>query len=140
MLLLRLKLNKKQKGGRKFKPLSTNAKRFLKTNSLSKTFWNTLEVYHPDLARKRQGTASSERVFACTEQTVRKYFDELAAEMIEIGILTQARKEEDGVWKGNIDLSRVFNHDEMPQFIDYGVPAMHQTNSCIVVPVIVAKG
>lgn len=121
MLLLRLKFNKKQKGGRKYKPLSTKAKRFLKTNNLSKTFWNRLEVYHPDLTRKRQGTASSKRVFACTEEAVRKYFDELAAEMIEIGIFTQARKEEDGVWKGNIDLSRVFNHDEMPQFIDYGV-------------------
>ena len=25
------------------------------------------------------------------------------------------------MWKGDIDTSRVFNHDETPQFINYGV-------------------
>ena len=23
-------------------------------------------------------------------------------------------------WDGKLDLTRIFNHDEMPQFIDYG--------------------
>ena len=28
---------------------------------------------------------------------------------------------EPGVWTGSIDTSHIFNLDEMPQFIDYGV-------------------
>ena len=26
-----------------------------------------------------------------------------------------------GVWTGNVDTARIFNHDETPQFINYGV-------------------
>jgi hypothetical protein len=26
-----------------------------------------------------------------------------------------------GVWEGDIDLKHIFNHDETPQFINYGV-------------------
>ena len=49
------------------------------------------------------------------------FIDELAAELIETGIFTAAVQEESGVWAGNIDVSKIFNHGETPQFINYGV-------------------
>jgi hypothetical protein len=47
--------------------------------------------------------------------------DSLAEELIEAGIMTEAAQIETGVWSGNIDLCRIFNHDETPQFINFGV-------------------
>lgn len=49
--------------------------------------------------------------------------DSLAEELISCGILTNHEKINDGVWKGDIDTTRIFNHDETPQFINYGVDA-----------------
>ena len=49
------------------------------------------------------------------------FIDGLAEELICTGIFTNAVKVAPGIWEGNIDLSRIFNHDETPQFINYGV-------------------
>ena len=49
------------------------------------------------------------------------HLNELAEELIKTGIFTDATKDEDGVWRGTIDTSRILNHDETPQFINYGV-------------------
>ncbi|XP_047124992.1 uncharacterized protein LOC124807292 [Hydra vulgaris] len=49
------------------------------------------------------------------------HLDSLAEELIEAGIMTEAAQKETGVWSGNIDLCRLFNHDETPQFINFGV-------------------
>jgi len=35
--------------------------------------------------------------------------------------MTEQKEIEPGVWEGQINLNRVFNHDETPQFINYGV-------------------
>ena len=35
--------------------------------------------------------------------------------------MTNYEKLENGVWKGDIDTARMFNFDETPQFINYGV-------------------
>ena len=43
--------------------------------------------------------------------------------MITCGIFINAKKIESGVWTGETDTRRVFNHDEVPQFINYGVDA-----------------
>ena len=40
---------------------------------------------------------------------------------MKLGIVTNAVREEPGVWIGDLDTSRVFNHDECPQFVNYGV-------------------
>ena len=45
----------------------------------------------------------------------------LAEELIDTGIFTNAEQDEPGVWRGDIDVIRMFNHDETPQFINYGV-------------------
>ena len=47
--------------------------------------------------------------------------DALAEELIAAGIMTEAEHIEEGIWKRNIDTTRVFNSDETPQFIHYGV-------------------
>ena len=49
------------------------------------------------------------------------HLDELANELITCGICTEAVQKEHGVWEGSIDWSRIFNHDETPQFVNYGV-------------------
>ena len=60
-------------------------------------------------------------MFACTEAMVRQYLDDLAEELIWTGIFTNAKQIEPSVWTDSIDTYRMFSHDEMPQFIDYGV-------------------
>lgn len=47
--------------------------------------------------------------------------DTLAEELISSGIFTNTVKVQPGVWEGDIVLSCIFNHDETPQFINYGV-------------------
>ena len=47
--------------------------------------------------------------------------DALAEELIDAGIMTEPEQVDDGLWEGVIDTSRVFNHDETPQFVNYGV-------------------
>ena len=42
-------------------------------------------------------------------------------ELISTGIFINAVKVGPGVWVRDIDLSRIFNHDETIQFINYGV-------------------
>ena len=41
--------------------------------------------------------------------------------MITCGIMKDSKKISDGIWEGDIDTSRIFNHDETPQFVNYGV-------------------
>ena len=73
------------------------------------------------LQEKKDKVIIQQKVFACTEAMVRQYLDDLAGELIWTGIFTNAKQIEPGVWTGRIDTSRMFNHDEMPQFIDYGI-------------------
>ena len=49
------------------------------------------------------------------------HLDALAAELIEVGIMTDGEQLETGAWSGNVDTTRIFNHDETPQFVNYGV-------------------
>ena len=121
ILHVRQHLNKQCKGGRAYQLISYNGKKFLANGKLSKSFWRRFENDYPSLTRKRQGHHSAKRVFACTEAMVRQYLDDLAEELIWTGIFMNAKQIEPGVWTGSIDTSHMFNHDEMAQFIDYGV-------------------
>ena len=47
--------------------------------------------------------------------------DAPAVELVEAGIMTEANKLKSGIWTGNIDTTRIFNQDETPQFVNYGV-------------------
>ena len=55
-----------------------------------------------------------------------KHVDALAEELCVPGIFPNAKKVAAVVWEGDIDCSRVFNHDETPQFINYGVDGTAQ--------------
>ena len=49
-----------------------------------------------------------------------EHLDGLAEELNRLGIAT-LNKVSEGVWEGEIDTTRIFNRDETPQFINYGV-------------------
>ena len=51
------------------------------------------------------------------------FTDSLAEELIACGIMTNYEKLDNGIWDGEIDTSQIFNFDETPQFINYGVDA-----------------
>ena len=107
--------------GRVGKKLSRYAENVLAKKSLSKTFWKRFLVDHPDVTFKRPGNVSINRALNCTRKMAVGHLDNLADELIECGIMVAAEQSPPGSWNGNIELSRVFNHDETPQFVNYGV-------------------
>ena len=123
ILCVREHLNKQCKGGWAYQLISDNGKKFLAKGKLSKSFWRHFEndYHYPSLTKKRKGYHSAKRVLACTEAMMSQYLDDLAEECIWTGIFTNPKQIELGVWTGSIDTSHIFNHDKMPQFIDYGV-------------------
>ncbi|XP_047131057.1 uncharacterized protein LOC136071655 [Hydra vulgaris] len=121
VLKVRQYTNKRLKSGRKFTALSANAKNALKKNKLGKSFWMRFKAKNPSLTLKRQGNVSINRALNFTKEMACSHLDSLAEELIEAGIMTEAAQKETGVWSGNIDLCRIFNHNETPQFINFGV-------------------
>ena len=73
------------------------------------------------LQQEKEKAIIQQKVFACTEAMVSQYLDDLAEELIWTGIFTNAKQIEPGICTESIDTSCIFNHDKMPQFIDYGV-------------------
>jgi len=55
----------------------------------------------------------------CTRQMAVEYIDKLAKELIDTGIATNMKQIEPEEWKGDIDTSRIWAHDETLQFISY---------------------
>lgn len=45
----------------------------------------------------------------------------MAEELIRCEIMTNYVKIDEGVWTGDIETTRIYNHDETPQFINFGV-------------------
>ena len=122
LLKLQRDFNKAAKGGRKFKALSPAAKRVLESGKLSRKFFERFDQTHKKiLTKKRKGAASLKRVAACSEAVAQQHIDELAQELISAGIMTNSKQIGPGKWEGDIDTSRVYNHDETPQFLNYGV-------------------
>lgn len=107
--------------GRKLKPLSNAAKKVMESNRLSKSFWKRWDAKHSSITRKRPGNVNLNRALNCTQAMAEEHLDQLADEMQRLRIFTDARHVAPGVWEGKIDTSRVINHDETPQFINYGV-------------------
>ena len=121
-LRIRQANNKKMKGGRKFVKLSTPAMNALKKGKVSKFFWRRFEAkFEKVLSQKRVGHTSLARAVACTTEMAIAHIDSLAEELIGKGIFMDAEQVKPGVWTGVIDGSRVFNRDETPQAIRYGV-------------------
>ena len=121
--ILRIKdyMNKKCRGGRKFLALSPNAKSALEKGKLSRSFWRRFHAKHSTLTVKRQGHVSVNRALNCTRKMACNHLNDLAEELIAAGMVTNAERVDTGVWKGDIDTGRIFNNDETPQFVSYGV-------------------
>ena len=118
--ILRVRKQQFRKGGRnRGSPLSMNTKRALETNHLGKSFFRRLNTRYPQLKRKLQHKVSAKRGLRCTRETAIEYIDDLAGQLIELGIAPDLIKQEPGVWKGAVDLSRIWAHDETPQFINF---------------------
>ena len=121
ILKIRRHFNKTVPRGRRTTPLSDNAKQALAMNKLSRSFWLRWDTKFQDICKKRQGTISTKRGMNCTREMAEAHLDELAEELINANIFTNSKQLAPGVWEGDIDLSRILNHDETPQFINYGV-------------------
>ena len=107
--------------GRKVTPLSPAAKCALSNGKLGKSFWKRWNSKHKSITQKKQGNVSLNHALNCTREMAFQHLDELADELIRNGIFTDAKKVGPSQWEGKIDTSRVINHDETPQFINYGV-------------------
>ena len=105
----------------RFKSLSKAAKDTLVSGNLSHSFWRLFEANHPDVKRKRQGTLSMNQALNCTGQMAIKHLDDLAEELVRLGIFTNAVQDAPGKCSGNIDLNRIYNHYKTPQSVNYGV-------------------
>lgn len=103
-----------------FVKLTDNAKKALIKNRIGRGFWRRFDIAHPDVKRKKPGNVSINRALSCTRDMAAIHLDELATELIEVGIFTNAERIDAGVWTGDIDTSRIIAHDETPQFINYG--------------------
>nr|XP_012555486.2 uncharacterized protein LOC105843975 [Hydra vulgaris]XP_047127538.1 uncharacterized protein LOC105843975 [Hydra vulgaris] len=49
------------------------------------------------------------------------HLDNLTKELVICGIMVEENQKVSDHWTSQIDLSRIFNHDETPQFVSYGV-------------------
>lgn len=106
--------------------LSTSAENCLKTGKVGRSFWLRFDAEHQDLKKKRCGVTAMKRALACTREMAVNHLDELAYELIDAGIFVEAIQLEPGKWTGKLDTARVFNTDETPQFMNYGVdPTSH---------------
>ena len=122
ILRIRIAANKKLKGGRKRVKLSKPAQDALQKGHVSKYFWLRFDAkFEKILTKKRVGHTSLARAVACTTAMAIAHIDSLAEELIGKGIMTNYNQVRPGVWNGEIDGSRVFNRDETPQAIRYGV-------------------
>ena len=73
---------------------------------------------HPEVKPKAQHRVSLKRDLRSTREMATDYLDQLAALLIETGIAPTLRQKSPGVWVGSIDTSRMWAHDESPQFIN----------------------
>ena len=126
-----LKLRKhtlQQHQGRNGTPLSHNSENLLKTDKLSKAFWKRWDTKHQTLTQKRPGYVSIKQALGCNREMTISHLDEL----IRLGIFTDAKQAGPEKLHGKIDISRIFNHDETPQFVNYGVdPTSHGLVYCV---------
>ena len=120
-ILLARRANNKRLGHRNSTRLSENAKLVVEKQKLGRRFWTRFNAVHGDLSIKRRGNISVNRALNCTHAMAEQHIDELAEVLQAAGIMKGASKTKSGVWTGEVDVKRIFNHDKTPQFIQYGI-------------------
>ena len=106
-------------GGRKHISLSKHAKEILQRKQVGRSFWRRLHAKHQSLGKKKVNKVSVSRGLNCTKEMAIQYIDELAEELIVAEIATNMKQIKPGKWTGNIDTSRIWAHDETPQFVSF---------------------
>ena len=106
-------------GNWKYVPLSFNATKALATKKISRSFFRRFRAEHPEIKPKNQHKVSLKRGLRCTREMAIEYLDALAAVLIDAGIAPDLIQICPGIWQGAIDLSRIWAHDETPQFINF---------------------
>ena len=117
--ILQVRKAANKSGGRKHISLSKYAKKILQKKQVGRSFWRRLHGKHPSLCKKKVNKVSVSRGLNCTKEMAIKYIDELAGELIEAEIATNMKQVKPGKLTGNIDASRIWAHDETPQFVSY---------------------
>ena len=98
--------------------LSPNVQQALQRKQLSKSFWKHWDSkYQKYITKKRHGTVSINCALTCKKETTCNHLNKLAEELIKTNIFIDAIQLE----TGDIDTTRVYNHDETLQFVNYGV-------------------
>ena len=114
------RLKSKQDGGwGKKVPLSVNAKSALHCGKVGRSFFRRFRAEHPEVKPKLQHKVSVKRGLRCTKEMAIDYLDSLAKLLIETGIAPELKKTDPGIWVGEIDVTRIWAHDETPQLINY---------------------
>ena len=68
---------------------------------------------------KSQHKVSLKRGLRCTKEMAIEYLDELAWLLIEVGMAPELKRSAPGVWESSIDLTQIWAHNEMLQFINF---------------------
>ena len=126
--ILRVRKQRNRNGGRRYEKLSANALHALQTKHVGKNFFRRFNIRYPQLKRKMQQKVSAKRGLRCTRETAIQYIDDRAAHLIQVGIVPDLVKVEPGVWKGHVDVSRIWAHDETPQFINFSSTGQSKKN------------
>ena len=100
-------------------PLSNAANQALESNHVGRSFFRRLRAAHPELKPKNRHKVSVKRGLRCTEDMAIDYLNELAKLLIEVGIAPDLKQKSPGIWEGEVDVSRIWAHDETPQFINF---------------------
>ena len=124
--ILKVRRDMNKIGGRRFIKLSTNAQDALRSEKISRSFFNRLRTKYPELKMVKPKKVDLNRGLNVTRQMAEEYIDDLAVEcnLLGIGKLEHVKP---GVWVGECDMSRIIGHDETPQMINHGTSTYTNT-------------
>ena len=118
ILRARIAINKQK--GRKFIPLSWQAKNAVANNELGRRYFQRLKIDHPGLIMKKPKAMEINRGLNITREMAENHLDGFPNEINQAGIGTLTY-EAPGVWTGKIDdTRRIIFHDETPQMLNHG--------------------
>ena len=123
ILRVRLERNRRLRGinGHNWQgiPLSEAAKKAIDSSKVSRSFFRRFRTAYPEVRPKSQHKVSLKRGLRCTKEMAIDYIDELAKLLIQVGIAPDLKQTAPGIWVGPVNVSRIWAHDETPQFINF---------------------
>ena len=124
--ILKVRVDVNKRGGRKFIPLSKQAKKALSDKKVGRRFFQRLKIAHNNLIMKSPKSLEINRGLNITREMAENHLDDLAMEINLAGI-GDLKREAPGVWYGVIDGRRIIFHDETPQMVNHGPDVFSKT-------------